>query len=288
MGQIFEGLNGVYYVDDRNGRLTGSILSGEVSISAVTVSNTEIIYYANGNIYLSYNPAAPTLATLQKLETGKNYIVKAKSSYDLPGITDATLQSVITSTLKQPASVANASSGLGQLQVSWTPPSVGGDPSSYKVQYSKDGGNYTGQQLINHPTLLYTYTGLSPGLYTSRVCATTAGIDSEWKYSSLPVSVLASSATYDTVLTIVSNNTPETGQSVIFNGLVGDELKFTAISTGGTSMLQLVLLIGGLAVAQVDFPSRYLGKRFSYKRSLTNTTYNTSDCVFTEGELTLV
>jgi hypothetical protein len=78
-----------------------------------------------------------------------------------------------------PGNVTATSSGTANnrtITADWDAPADA--PNTYDVEYSYNGGAFTGTQSISHPTTTYDFTGLDDGIYQVRVRAVYASGES--------------------------------------------------------------------------------------------------------------
>ena len=95
-----------------------------------------------------------------------NSIVASGAAFEVPSGVTAT-----------PSGTANNRT----ITADWTAPSTA--PQSYQVEYSYNGGAFTGTQAVAHPTVTYDFTGLEDGFYRVRVRAIYADGNSSWVVS---------------------------------------------------------------------------------------------------------
>jgi len=73
----------------------------------------------------------------------------------------------------------STSNTSNSVTLNWSAPASGA-PTSYQVQRSTDAITWGNQQVVTPPTVTYTYSALSAGIYFVRVRAVYAGGNSSW------------------------------------------------------------------------------------------------------------
>lgn len=86
-----------------------------------------------------------------------------------------------------------------------------------------------------------------------------------------PTPTRTPAAVFNTILTVTISNATVFGPNVGFNASINDRLEYNVLSGGSSKSANL--LVGGFAVAQIDYTSIYVGQSFKYYRALTQQNY---------------